>query len=107
MVVVVDHSKCLDCIFRYIWLFLTGETNGSSVDDEVETSVEDGVRLHPDPNHCIGPHLRGLLLDLDEQLLPHIGCQLADDKKALVFLGECSNRSQTGVSLNLTHPFAF
>ena len=58
------HSKCPDCIFRFIfciWLFLTGETNGSSVDDEVETSVEDGVRLHPDPNHRIGPHLRGLL----------------------------------------------
>ena len=64
MVVVVDHSKCLDCILRFIfciWLFLAGETNGSSVDDEVETSVEDGVRLHPDPNHRIGPHLRCLL----------------------------------------------
>ena len=62
--VFLGHSACLIAfsdIFFCIWPFLTGETNGSSVDDEVETSVKDGVCLHPDSNHSVGPHLRCLL----------------------------------------------
>ena len=44
-----------------VFVFLTGETNGSAVDDKVETSVKDGVRLHSYSNHSIRPHLCRLL----------------------------------------------
>merc|ERR1712156_1301920 len=126
----LNHTELLICFIEFHSVILACETDSSAVDDQVKTSVKDGVRLHSDSNHSVRSHLGCLLFDLNEQLLSNIRCQfakafdfatnhafqarpnvaedisafyLADNKKSPVLLADRPHWSQACVSLNLSH----